>query len=102
VLKRLSTVPIDTFVLAMAASVALAALLPRRDRAAVQRLEKEFGVRSSDGAGVFPGATVGVIMLPLMIFHQIQLVVCSVIASRLSRDPLPEAVGGEPGAGPLA
>jgi solute carrier family 10 (sodium/bile acid cotransporter), member 7 len=27
-----------------------------------------------------------VIMLPLMIFHQIQLVVCSVIAGRLSRD----------------
>ena len=37
----------------------------------------------------FPSATVGVIMLPLMIFHQIQLVVCSVIASRLSRDELP-------------
>jgi solute carrier family 10 (sodium/bile acid cotransporter), member 7 len=36
----------------------------------------------------FPSATVGVIMLPLMIFHQIQLVVCSVIASRLSRDQL--------------
>jgi len=36
----------------------------------------------------FPAATVGVIMLPLMIFHQIQLVVCSVIASRLSRDSL--------------
>ena len=36
----------------------------------------------------FPPATVGVIMLPLMIFHQIQLVVCSVIASRLSRDEL--------------
>ena len=33
----------------------------------------------------FPPATVGVIMLPLMIFHQIQLVVCSVIATRLSR-----------------
>lgn len=32
---------------------------------------------------------VGVIMLPLMIFHQIQLVVCSVIASRLSRDQAP-------------
>jgi predicted Na+-dependent transporter len=26
-----------------------------------------------------------------MIFHQIQLVVCSVIASRLSRDELPAA-----------
>jgi len=38
----------------------------------------------------FPAATVGVIMLPLMIFHQIQLVVCSVIASRLSRDELDE------------
>jgi sodium/bile acid cotransporter 7 len=36
----------------------------------------------------FPAATVGVIMLPLMIFHQIQLVVCSVIATRLSRDSL--------------
>jgi solute carrier family 10 (sodium/bile acid cotransporter), member 7 len=36
----------------------------------------------------FPAATVGVIMLPLMIFHQIQLIVCSVIASRFSRDSL--------------
>jgi len=43
----------------------------------------------------FPPATVGVIMLPLMIFHQVQLVVCSVIASRLSRDELPaEAPSG--------
>jgi solute carrier family 10 (sodium/bile acid cotransporter), member 7 len=38
---------------------------------------------------LFPPATVGVIMLPLMIFHQIQLVVCSLIASRLSRDRAP-------------
>ncbi len=37
----------------------------------------------------FPAATVGVIMLPLMIFHQIQLVVCSVIASRLSATNCP-------------
>jgi solute carrier family 10 (sodium/bile acid cotransporter), member 7 len=48
----------------------------------------------------FPPATVGVIMLPLMIFHQIQLMVCSVIASRMSRDQLPEPVGGEPDCGP--
>jgi sodium/bile acid cotransporter 7 len=27
-------------------------------------------------------------MLPLMIFHQIQLIVCSVIASRFARDSL--------------
>jgi solute carrier family 10 (sodium/bile acid cotransporter), member 7 len=34
---------------------------------------------------LFPSATVGLSMLPLMIFHQIQLVVCSVIATRLGR-----------------
>jgi solute carrier family 10 (sodium/bile acid cotransporter), member 7 len=33
----------------------------------------------------FPAATVGLTMLPLMIFHQIQLVVCAVIASRLAQ-----------------
>ena len=50
----------------------------------------------------FPAATVGVIMLPLMIFHQIQLMVCSVIASRMSRDQLSEPVDGEQGSGPRA
>jgi len=35
---------------------------------------------------LFPAATVGLTMLPLMIFHQIQLVVCAVIASRLARE----------------
>ncbi len=35
---------------------------------------------------LFPAATVGLAMLPLMIFHQIQLVVCAVIASRLARE----------------
>ena len=32
---------------------------------------------------LFPPATVGLIMLPLMLFHQIQLFVCAVIANRL-------------------
>ena len=39
---------------------------------------------------LFPAATVGLSMLPLMIFHQIQLVVCSVIASRLGRQTIEE------------
>jgi sodium/bile acid cotransporter 7 len=39
----------------------------------------------------FPAATVGLTMLPLMIFHQIQLVVCATIASRLGR--LADAAG---------
>jgi solute carrier family 10 (sodium/bile acid cotransporter), member 7 len=38
---------------------------------------------------LFGSATVGLIMLPLMIFHQLQLLVCAVIASRLSRQPVP-------------
>ncbi|PND58688.1 hypothetical protein CRM90_04650 [Mycobacterium sp. ENV421] len=34
---------------------------------------------------LFPAASVGLIMLPLMLFHQIQLFVCAVIAARLGR-----------------
>lgn len=36
---------------------------------------------------LFPAATVGITMLPLMLFHQIQLMVCAVIASRLAAQP---------------
>ena len=37
-------------------------------------------------AGVlFPAAIVGPILLPLMIFHQIQLMACAVIARRMAR-----------------
>lgn len=46
---------------------------------------------------LFPSATVGVIMLPLMLFHQIQLVVGAVIANRLSQQP-----AGEPDPSPAA
>ncbi|OHU93767.1 bile acid:sodium symporter family protein [Mycobacterium talmoniae] len=42
---------------------------------------------------LFPATTVGLIMLPLMLFHQIQLVVCAVIASRLSRGAEPVSSG---------
>ncbi|CAN5401892.1 bile acid:sodium symporter [soil metagenome] len=42
-------------------------------------------------AGVlFPAAQVGVILLPLMLFHQIQLIACAVIARRYAeQDPTP-------------
>jgi solute carrier family 10 (sodium/bile acid cotransporter), member 7 len=36
---------------------------------------------------LFGSASVGLIMLPLMLFHMIQLLVCAVIAGRLSRVP---------------
>ena len=38
-------------------------------------------------AGVlFPAAQVGLILLPLILFHQIQLIACAIIARRLGRD----------------
>lgn len=43
-------------------------------------------------AGIlFPGATAGVLVLPLMLFHQIQLMACSVIAQRYGARPADEA-----------
>lgn len=44
---------------------------------------------------LFPAATVGAILLPLMVFHQVQLVVCAILARRLARDvPEPTDDGG--------
>jgi solute carrier family 10 (sodium/bile acid cotransporter), member 7 len=43
---------------------------------------------------LFPAATVGLSLLPLIIFYQIQLVVCSVIASRLGAERSKKAPPG--------
>ncbi|OYW28023.1 MAG: bile acid:sodium symporter [Caulobacter sp. 12-67-6] len=46
-------------------------------------------------AGIlFPGATAGVLVLPLMIFHQIQLMACSVIAQHYAKRPTDDATDG--------
>jgi sodium/bile acid cotransporter 7 len=38
-------------------------------------------------AGVlFPPAVVGMIIVPLMVFHQLQLIACAMIARRLGTD----------------
>jgi len=47
---------------------------------------------------LFPGQPVGLLVLPLMIFHQAQLMACSVIAQRYGNDA--EQVGGEASARP--
>ena len=39
---------------------------------------------------LFPGPTAGVLVLPLMVFHQIQLMACSVIAQRYARQAAEE------------
>ncbi|MFI1281830.1 bile acid:sodium symporter family protein [Streptomyces sp. NPDC020858] len=63
----------------------------RADRIAIQFA----GSKKSLAAGlpmasVLFGAQAGLAVLPLMLFHQMQLMVCAVIARRRARDPEPE------------
>ena len=41
-------------------------------------------------AVLFAGQPIGLIVLPLMIFHQIQLIVCAALAQRYARRPEPD------------
>lgn len=41
---------------------------------------------------LFAGQPIGLIMLPLMVFHQAQLMACSWLAARYARDPEPDAL----------
>jgi len=36
---------------------------------------------------LFPPASVGILVLPLMLFHQIQLMLCAVLAQRYAKRP---------------
>lgn len=45
---------------------------------------------------LFPGSAVSLIVLPLMLFHQIQLFVCAVLARRYAERPEPEPLPVEP------
>ncbi len=70
----------------------------RADRIAIQFA----GSKKSLAAGlpmasVLFGAQAALAVLPLMLFHQMQLMVCAVIAGRRSRDPVGEASGPAPG-----
>ncbi|GAP49681.1 bile acid:sodium symporter family protein [Streptomyces azureus] len=49
-------------------------------------------------ASVLFGPQASLAVLPLMLFHQMQLMVCAVIAKRRSNDPRPEVTGPEPAA----
>ncbi len=42
---------------------------------------------------LFPAASVGLIVLPLMLYHQIQLFICAVLARRLSQSKNREEAG---------
>lgn len=39
---------------------------------------------------IFAGTTIGMLVIPLMVFHQMQLLVCALLAKKWSRDVLPE------------
>ena len=72
------------FVLALTFAVARLMKLPREDAIVLQFCGSKKSLASGvPMAGVlFPPAQVGVILLPLMLFHQLQLVACAVIARR--------------------
>jgi len=36
---------------------------------------------------LFAGGALGAVVLPLMLFHQLQLMVCAVLAQRYAREP---------------
>ena len=41
---------------------------------------------------LFPPAVAGPMVLPLLVFHQLQLMVCAVLAARYSRRPKQEPI----------
>jgi sodium/bile acid cotransporter 7 len=57
-----------------------------RDRDRVLRFQEQPG--RSDGHRAAPAATVGLTVLPLMLFHQIQLTVCASLARRYAARPV--------------
>lgn len=89
----------DLGVIAVGSSVLLAVVLVASDAvgrmlgfARAERITIQFcGSKKSLATGVpmagvlFPAAQVGAVILPLMVFHQIQLMVCSVMATRYAR-----------------
>ena len=84
VLIGLLCVALLAFVLALTFAVARLMKLPREDAIVVQFCGSKKSLASGvPMAGVlFPPAQVGVILLPLMLFHQLQLIACAVIARR--------------------
>ncbi|RMB34469.1 sodium/bile acid cotransporter 7 [Sphingomonas sp. PP-F2F-G114-C0414] len=79
------------FVLALTFAVARVMKLPREDAIVLQFCGSKKSLASGvPMAGVlFPPAQVGVILLPVMLFHQLQLIACAVIARRYAESAPP-------------
>jgi sodium/bile acid cotransporter 7 len=78
------------FVLGLTFAVARLMKLPREDAIVLQFCGSKKSLASGvPMAGVlFPPAQVGVILLPVMLFHQLQLIACAVIARRYAESAL--------------
>jgi len=93
-LARLLAICVALLAFVLAATTLLARLLKfsKEDEIAIVFC----GSKKSLASGVpmasvlFPAAVVGPMLLPLMIFHQIQLMACAVIAQRYAARPEPE------------
>lgn len=61
---------------------------PREDRVTVQMCgtQKSLATGLPMASVIFGGGAIGVIIIPLMIYHMVQLVVCSAYASRLAAE----------------
>lgn len=70
------------------AATARALRFSRGDRIAIQfcGTKKSLATGLPMAAVLFAGEKVGLVILPLMIFHQLQLMVCSALASRYARE----------------
>ncbi len=71
----------------------------REDRIAIQFAGSKKSLAAGlPMAGVLFGAHASLAVLPLMLFHQMQLMVCAVIARRRAHDPAPPVTGPGPDA----
>jgi sodium/bile acid cotransporter 7 len=79
-------------VLAATWALARAMKLPREDAIVLLFCGSKKSLASGvPMAGVlFPAATIGMVLLPIMLFHQLQLIACALIARRLADETLPE------------
>ncbi|MEU1072139.1 MULTISPECIES: bile acid:sodium symporter family protein [unclassified Streptomyces] len=75
----------------------------RADRIAIQFAGSKKSLAAGlPMAGALFGGQAALAALPLMLFHQMQLIICAVIARRRARDPLEEGEPDAPGAAPPA
>ncbi|GAA2423902.1 bile acid:sodium symporter family protein [Streptomyces glaucus] len=75
----------------------------REDRIAIQFAGSKKSLASGlPMASVLFGAHASLAVLPLMLFHQMQLMVCAVIAKRRAHDPVGDVTGPAPAAAPRA